>query len=102
MRPGAIACEVDRAARDVIRRHGYAERFGHSTGHGVGLAVHELPGVGARSDEILRPGMVITIEPGIYVNGLGGVRIEDLVLVTEKGRRILTRMPKDMESCSIR
>lgn len=94
--PGVEAREVDRAARSVIERAGYAERFGHGLGHGIGLDIHEAPRVGATSDTVLRPGMVITVEPGIYLPGVGGVRIEDDILVTQRGRRNLCTLPKDL------
>ncbi|MGB9804014.1 M24 family metallopeptidase [Desulfofundulus sp.] len=95
VRAGVKACEVDRAAREVIASAGYGENFGHSTGHGVGLAVHEEPSVSQKSEVVLQPGMVITVEPGIYLPGWGGVRIEDMVVVEEQGCRILTSAPKD-------
>lgn len=95
VRAGVKACEVDRAAREVIASAGYGENFGHSTGHGVGLAVHEDPSVSKKNETVLQPGMVITVEPGIYLPGWGGVRIEDMVVVEEQGCRILTRAPKD-------
>jgi Xaa-Pro aminopeptidase len=92
--PGVSAEQVDAAARDVLDSYGLGEFFGHSTGHGLGLDVHELPRVGrARAKVqpvILEPGMVFTIEPGVYVPGVGGVRIEDDVLVTESGVELLT------------
>ncbi|MBI3252178.1 MAG: aminopeptidase P family protein [Candidatus Omnitrophica bacterium] len=88
--PGVPASEVDAACRNVIRKAGYAEYFGHGTGHGVGLEIHEAPGVSGKSRTILKPGMVITVEPGIYLPGKFGVRIEDMVLITEKGREVLT------------
>jgi Xaa-Pro aminopeptidase len=89
---------VDAAARSVISAAGHGERFGHGTGHGVGLEVHEAPRIGARSLEVLAPGMVLTIEPGIYIPGRGGVRIEDIVVVTQSGHRVLTPTPKDIWS----
>ncbi|MBO8137311.1 MAG: aminopeptidase P family protein [Desulfotomaculum sp.] len=95
VRPGIYASEVDKAAREVIERYGYGENFGHGTGHGVGLAIHESPRVSYSEQVILKPGMVITIEPGIYLPGWGGIRIEDVVLVTENGYRILTKSPKE-------
>lgn len=88
--PGVPASEVDRACRDWIRRRGYGSYFGHGTGHGVGLEIHEAPSVSASSQTILEPGMVITVEPGIYLPGRLGVRIEDMVLITPKGREVLT------------
>jgi Xaa-Pro aminopeptidase len=93
--PGVKASSVDAAAREVIERAGHGKHFGHGTGHGVGLEVHELPVISHRSGDILQPGMVFTVEPGIYLEDFGGVRIEDMVLVTESGREILSdRIPK--------
>jgi Xaa-Pro aminopeptidase len=94
IRPGVRAGEVDRAARSVIERAGYGPRFGHSLGHGIGLEVHEGPRVWARAEEKLEPGMVFTVEPGIYLPGWGGVRIEDMVLITKTGVEVLTSTPK--------
>jgi len=96
VRPGIPAKDVDLAGRKVIEDAGYGEYFGHGIGHGVGLNVHEGPGVGKKSETMLEPGMVITVEPGIYIPGFGGVRIEDLVLVTEDGKRILSQTPKEL------
>ncbi|PKL52072.1 MAG: Xaa-Pro dipeptidase [Nitrospira bacterium HGW-Nitrospira-1] len=88
---------VDRAARDSIKKTGYSNFFGHGTGHGVGLDVHELPRISRLGRESVKPGMVFTIEPGVYVPGIGGVRIEDMVLVEHGGRRVLTTLPKGLE-----
>ena len=95
VRPGIAIGEVDAAARKVLRKAGLGRYFTHSTGHGVGLEIHEAPRVAAGQDEILRPGMVITIEPGVYFPGKWGVRIEDMVAVTAGGRDVLTPTSKD-------
>jgi len=93
---GKPGSEIDAAARAVIVDAGYGERFGHGLGHGVGLEVHERPSAGPRSTAPVPLGSVITIEPGIYVPGMGGVRIEDLAVVEERGARVLTRSTKDL------
>ena len=92
--PGASCAEVDEAARSVLRREGLAEAFTHSTGHGVGLEIHEPPRVGAGQTTRLQAGMVITIEPGVYLPGKYGIRIEDMVAVTRSGGQVLTPAPK--------
>ena len=96
IRPGAVAREVDGVARSIISQAGFGEQFGHGLGHGVGLQIHEAPTLNTRSLEVLRPGMLVTDEPGIYLAGKGGVRIEDLVLVTEEGCEPLSRSPKEL------
>lgn len=95
LRPGIAAREIDDLARSFIDDAGFGGRFGHGLGHGVGLEVHEIPSVSPRSDDTLEEGMVVTIEPGIYLEGFGGVRIEDLVLITSDGHRVLSHAPKD-------
>jgi len=87
--PGRAAAEVDRAARNVLQKHGLARHFTHSTGHGVGLEIHEAPRIAVGQNEVLQPGMVITIEPGVYLPGKWGVRIEDMVLVTQQGSEVI-------------
>ena len=94
VRPGASCGEVDEAARGVLRKAGLAEAFSHSTGHGVGLEIHESPRIGAGQTNRLQAGMVVTIEPGIYLAGQFGIRIEDMVAVTLAGGKVLTPAPK--------
>jgi Xaa-Pro aminopeptidase len=95
VKPGVAAGEVDAAARQVLRKAGFGRYFTHSTGHGVGLEIHESPRVADGQEEILKPGMVITIEPGVYFPGKWGVRIEDMVAVTASGHEVLTPTSKD-------
>jgi len=94
--PGKNGREVDSVARDALARHGLAEAFAHSLGHGTGLEIHEGPRLSQRSDDVLKPGMIVTVEPGVYVPGFTGLRIEDLVLVTETGHEVLSRSPKHL------
>jgi Xaa-Pro aminopeptidase len=102
IRPGVVAADVDRVARDVIAEAGFGRYFGHGLGHGLGLQVHEAPRLAANSRTVLKPGMVVTVEPGIYLPGWGGVRIEDDVLVTRTGCEILTSAAKQWEEMVVR
>jgi Xaa-Pro aminopeptidase len=96
--PGVPLVDIDRIAREHIDAAGYGEYFGHGLGHGVGLEVHEAPTVSPRSKAVVQEGMVFTVEPGIYLPGKGGVRIEDTVLATSTGARVLTRLPKQFRN----
>jgi Xaa-Pro aminopeptidase len=95
IRPGIMAGKVDAVARGVLRRKGLARYFTHSTGHGLGIEIHELPRLGRGDEAILEQGMVVTIEPGIYLEGFGGIRIEDEVVVTARGAVELTNAPRE-------
>lgn len=96
VKPGLTGIQLDNIARDIITEKGYGQYFGHGLGHGVGLEVHELPHVNAIGKAEMEPGNVITIEPGIYLPGFGGVRIEDLVVVTDSGYRVLSKSTKEL------
>lgn len=97
IRPGIPVHQVDRAARACIEKAGFGRWFGHGLGHGIGLEVHEAPRLGPKRSLVLQPGMVVTIEPGIYLPGFGGVRIEDDVLVTRSGHEVLSTVPKQLD-----
>lgn len=101
IKPGAKLKDIDAVARRVITGAGYGKRFGHSLGHGIGLDIHEHPTLAQRSDGELEPGQVVTVEPGVYLPGVGGVRIEDDVLVTARGGEVLSDLPKSLESAII-
>jgi Xaa-Pro aminopeptidase len=92
---GADCARVDKACRDVIDAAGWGDAFVHGTGHGVGLEIHEAPRVAATARDTLASGYVVTVEPGVYLPGVGGVRIEDTVVVTDDGADVLTRFSKD-------
>jgi Xaa-Pro aminopeptidase len=90
IKPGLKASDIDKAARNTIAAYGYADKFIHTTGHGVGLHIHEGPTIGPKNQQLLKPGMVFTIEPGIYLAHKFGIRIEDVVVVTQKGHKVLS------------
>lgn len=96
VKPGMSGKEADALTRNLISEKGYGEYFGHSTGHGIGLEVHEGPALSVKSDLILQPGMAVTVEPGIYLPGVGGVRIEDDTIITEDGNEALTHSAKEL------
>jgi Xaa-Pro aminopeptidase len=96
IRPGITGIEADRLARDIIEAKGYGPYFGHSLGHGLGLAVHESPSLSFRGDTVLQAGNVVTVEPGIYIPDFGGVRIEDDIVLTATGNEVLTHAPKEL------
>ena len=93
---GMTGKEIDALARDVITDAGYGAYFGHALGHSVGLEIHESPNFSTKEKTVIQPGMVITVEPGIYVEGIGGVRIEDVVIITEDGCENITHSPKEL------
>jgi len=99
IKPGVLTKDVDDAARSVITSARHGKHFGHGLGHGIGLQIHETPFMGRKSEEPLKPGMVVTVEPGIYLPGFGGVRIEDDILVTKTGHEVLSTLPKTFDDC---
>ena len=101
IRPGAVCEDVDAAARAVIEKAGYGKQFGHGLGHAVGLQIHEAPRFAAGQKTVLKPGMIMTVEPGIYFPEWGGIRIEDDVLVTRSGHEVLTSVPKELDECVV-
>ncbi|KAA1257813.1 putative peptidase [Rubripirellula obstinata] len=101
IRPGASCASIDAVARDVLRKHGLADAFLHSLGHGIGLFIHEGPRLAEISTETLQPGMVVTVEPGVYFAGDFGIRIEDDVLVTPDGAEVMTSLPKGLDDCRL-
>jgi len=96
VREGASSKAIDSIARDYISQNGFGDKFGHGLGHGVGIEVHEMPGLNQRQDIPLQANSIVTVEPGIYVEGLGGVRIEDDILVTATGKEVLNKSPKEL------
>ena len=101
IKPGVRMKDVDKVARDMITNAGYGKEFGHGLGHGIGLDIHEKPVLSPLSEGVLEEGHVVTVEPGIYLPGIGGVRIEDDILVTGKGHKVLCDLPKSLESAFI-
>ena len=101
IRPGVRMGKVDEAARSVIEKAGFGKKFTHATGHGIGLQVHEAPRIGADQAQTLQAGMVVTVEPGIYLPGWGGVRIEDDILVTRDGHEVLSSVSKELSDCQV-
>ncbi len=97
VRPGPLGREVDAVAREIIDAAGHAEHFGHGLGHGVGLEIHEGPRLSRLGETALAAGMIVTVEPGVYVPGRCGVRIEDLAVVTDDGADVLNTLPKDLQ-----
>lgn len=96
IKPGITGKAADSLAREVIKQYGYGDYFGHGTGHGLGMEIHESPRLSQSSEAVLEPGMVVTVEPGIYIAGFGGVRIEDDIVITDAGNHILTHSPKQL------
>ncbi|QHT60425.1 aminopeptidase P family protein [Paenibacillus lycopersici] len=96
IKPGMTGKEADAIARDIITRYGYGDKFGHGTGHGLGMEIHEAPRLSVSGTAVLEPGMTVTVEPGIYLPGFGGVRIEDDIVITAAGNTLLTSSPKTL------
>lgn len=96
LKPRVVCKDIDRIARGIISEKGFGNNFGHGLGHSVGLEIHEEPRLSTKDETILQPGMVLTVEPGIYVEGIGGVRIEDMVVITQEGFQNLVTSPKDL------
>ncbi len=102
LRPGVTTQQADMVARDIITRAGFGKEFGHGLGHGIGREIHELPSLRKiGGDEELRPGMIVTVEPGIYLPGEGGVRIEDDILITHSGCEVLSTLDRSLEACHL-
>ncbi len=101
LKPGAMVSEIDRIARSVIEAAGMGKNFNHGLGHGIGLDIHEAPRLGKNQDRSLEPGMVVTVEPGVYFAGWGGVRIEDDVLITRDGHELLSSLPRSIEENTV-
>lgn len=97
MRPGVLVSQVDRVARSLIEQRGMGSKFNHGLGHGIGLDIHEAPRLGQNQDRELEPGMIVTVEPGVYFAGFGGVRIEDDILITRDGHEVLSSLPRAMD-----
>lgn len=101
IKPGVKVSKIDAVARSHIDKAGFGKQFNHSLGHGIGLNVHEAPGMRKLSKEVLKPGMVVTVEPGVYLPGVGGIRIEDDVLVTERGNEVLSSLPTELNAMKL-
>jgi Xaa-Pro aminopeptidase len=101
IRPGVQAQDVDAEARSIIEEAGFGRSFDHGLGHGLGMEIHEAPRLRKQSQDTLEPGMVVTVEPGIYLRDWGGIRIEDDVLVTRDGCEVLSHIPKSLDSVRI-
>lgn len=101
IRPGVVLKDVDAAARKVIEDAGFGPRFGHGLGHGIGLEIHEAPRFASNQEGLVKAGMVVTVEPGIYLPGWGGIRIEDDILVTRTGHEVLSDVPKELGACVV-